>query len=492
MKNIFLIFILIVSMVWLEVSSQPSSMIDFSKAEKGEAFSAGEGSSLKMHDSKAFKHPLSNLPQANLIDFSVGFAFFKKLWVSSPSTTTASDGLGPLYNARSCIACHIGLGRGHPPLAASSDKGVLGYPSVSMMLRLSIPPQTKAEYALLKSHKVNSFPDPVYGGQLQGVAVRGLSAEGQINIDYKERVIELVGGEKITLRVPRYSIIDKGYGKLHTELMMSPRVAPSLIGMGLLSAISEQDIQLRSDPDDVNKDGISGRVNQVWSVEYKRIMLGRYGYKAGMPTLNAQNQDAFHNDLGLSTALGQEPWGDCTTQQTLCRRAPHGNDPQFDFLEVPTLATDAVLFFVENIAVPKRHYANDSQVLAGKHLFHKIGCISCHQPQYKTQKIIGKPALSEQIIWPYTDLLLHDMGEELADHRPEGRATGREWRTAPLWGIGLTQTVNKKAMFLHDGRAKTVQEAILWHGGEAQVARDRFITLSKIERKQLLIFLGAL
>lgn len=474
------------------IAEPKAKPIDFSKAEQGEAFPAGKGSMIKALDAKAFKHPLRNLPKSSLIDYSVGFAFFKKLWVSSPTATTASDGLGPLYNARSCIACHPGGGRGHPSTPYSATNKTAEYNSVSMFLRLSIPAQNEADKALLTSHKTNIIPDPIYGGQLQSFAVRGQSAEARLRLSYRDKKVELAGGEVVSLRHPSYSIDQLAYGKTHPQLMISPRVAPPVIGLGLLNVIAEQDILQLADPDDANKDGISGKPNQVWSKEYQRVMLGRFGYKAGQPTLNAQNQDAFNNDLGLSTVLGRDPWGDCTEKQMICRQSPHGDDPQFDHLEVPRLGTDALLYFIEHLSVPKRRHANDKTVLAGKQLFYHIGCTGCHKPSYTTPTIKQKPALSKQLIWPYTDLLLHDMGEGLADHRPEGDANGREWRTSPLWGIGLTKTVDKKAMYLHDGRARTLQEAILWHDGEAQAARNRFVALNKAQREQLLKFLGAL
>ena len=462
----------------------PLPALDFSKAEIREAFSAGDATTRKPVDHKIFTHPSANMAHEKKLDFFVGFGFFRKLWVTAPSATTASDGLGPLYNARSCQLCHVRDGRGHPP--------DIGDSAVSMFLRLSIPPQTAQDKALLKAHKVNIIPDPVYGGQLQNIAIPGQKAEGKIQVKYDDVKITYADGEQVILRKPTYSVQELGYGKMHDDIMLSPRIAPAMIGLGLLEAISEKDILSLVDIDDRNKDGISGKANQVWSHKFNQVMLGRFGYKAGQASIDDQNQDAFFGDIGLSVPFHKQGWGDCTAQQSICRKTPDGGNPQYNHLEAPKQVTDTLELYSRNLAVPLRRDVNDSEVLSGKKYFYQSGCIACHQPKYKTAKLPQQPEQSEQLIWPYTDLLLHDMGEGLADHRPEGDATGSEWKTAPLWGIGLARTVSKRAMFLHDGRARSIEEAILWHGGEAEAAKQRFMGMNKTQRQQLLVFLGSL
>ena len=273
---------------------------------------------------------------------------------------------------------------------------------------------------------------------------------------------------------------------------MSPRIAPPLIGLGLLEAVAEEDILALADPDDSDGDGISGRPNRAWSAREKQATLGRFGWKAGSPTVDDQSQEAFFGDIGISVPNHPDGAGECTERQPSCKQAPSGNSPQYDNLEAHRTVTDLVAFYARHLAVPARRNHDDPQVLAGKKLFYEIGCTGCHTPKHVTADVPDQPELSNQMIWPYSDLLLHDMGEGLADKRPEGIANGREWRTPPLWGIGLTEVVNGHSNYLHDGRARNLLEAILWHGGEASSARDAVTRLSRTEREQLLRFVESL
>jgi CxxC motif-containing protein (DUF1111 family) len=270
--------------------------------------------------------------------------------------------------------------------------------------------------------------------------------------------------------------------------MLSPRVAPPMIGVGLLEAVSEADILAWADPDDANGDGISGRPNRVWNDVRQQPQLGRFGWKAGEPTIAQQSAHAFAGDVGISSPLARDPWGDCTEREADCRGAPHGVDADNEFEVTPEMF-ELLVFYSRNLAVPARRKVGDRQVLEGKRLFYQSGCAACHRPKYVTRRDPAMPEQSHQLIWPYTDMLLHDMGEGLADGRPEGLASGSEWRTAPLWGIGLTQTVSGHTNLLHDGRARNALEAILWHGGEAEAARQRVVAMSKAEREALLAFL---
>ncbi len=258
-----------------------------------------------------------------------------------------------------------------------------------------------------------------------------------------------------------------------------------MIGLGLLEAIPESALLAHADPDDRNGDGISGRPNRVYDQATGKTVMGRFGWKAGQPTLNQQNADAFFNDMGLSTRLFNGT--SCTERQQECRALPDGGE-----LEVSDNILAQVLFYTRNLGVPARRNVDDPQVLTGKGLFHQAGCQRCHVPAFTTSAEAAEPELANQLIRPYTDLLLHDMGEGLADGRPEFEATGSEWRTPPLWGIGLTETVSGHTQFLHDGRARNLLEAILWHGGEAEQAKQTVLGFDQAERQALLAFLESL
>ncbi len=456
---------------------------DFIHPEKFEDKPGGAATVRARATTDAFSTPSANLTNAEVSDFNLGNGLFTKLWVSAPASTLASDGLGPLYNARGCQNCHLKDGRGHPPADAKDS-------AVSMFLRVSIP-----DPSALKSEIegfLSTLPDPVYGGQLQDFATAGQKAEYRLGIHYDEIEIALAGGEVALLRAPTYTAEDLGYGPLASGAMVSPRVAPQMIGLGLLEAIPAADILANVDEDDTDGDGISGRASIVMSGEFGKPMLGRFGWKAGQPTVREQSAAAFSGDMGLSTSLHPDPWGDCTAAQPDCRSAPDGSTGNDDGLEVSAQAMDLVTFYSQNLGVPARRDLADPQVLAGKVQFYDAGCASCHTPKFVTSRLTTKGAQSFQLIWPFTDLLLHDMGEGLADHRPEGRASGSEWRTPPLWGIGLTETVGGVGFYLHDGRARTLLEAILWHGGEAQTAREHVTNLPPTDRAALIRYLESL
>ncbi|MEL6288781.1 MAG: di-heme oxidoredictase family protein [Pseudomonadota bacterium] len=440
---------------------------------------------LKRFNRNAFSAPSGNLSFSRLLDFKIGNAIFRKLWVSSPASTASSDGLGPLYNARSCQRCHLKDGRGHPPAHAGDD-------AVSMLVRLSVPPLTEDERALLASGKVAVLPEPTYGRQLQDLAVQGHGREARVSLSYETHQVTLAEGEVVTLRKPRIALDELGYGALRDDTMMSLRVAQPMIGLGLLEAIPDADILARADPEDADGDGISGRPNRVWSNARNSLALGRFGWKAGQPTLRSQTASAFAGDMGLSSSIDDATAGDCTPRQTRCQSAPDGRDPD-GRPEVRDALFDLTVFYVSNLGVPPRRNMGAPDVQAGGKLFREIGCAACHTPRHTTGAAPPRGKhLADQVIYPYTDLLLHDMGEGLADGRPEAQASGREWRTPPLWGIGLTQTVSGHTFFLHDGRARNLTEAILWHGGEAQRSRDAFAALPARDRARLLAFLGSL
>lgn len=456
---------------------------DFDAPEPFESLSAGAATVRARSDRDAFSQFSANMPATGEMAFKLGNALFRKTWVAAPASTLASDGLGPYYNARACQDCHVKDGRGHAPDGPEDSR-------LSMFLRLSVPGGPTPDGI---EDWLATQPDPVYGGQLQDLAAPGQTAEGRMDLRYDEVPVTLADGTVVSLRAPIYSIAAFGPVPLTDGLLVSPRVAPQMIGLGLLEAIPAADILALTDPEDADGDGVSGRAQIVPSAEFGVPMLGRFGLKAGAPTVREQSAAAFAGDMGLSTVLFPDPWGDCTAAQTDCRAAPHGAEPgQRDGLEVDIESLDLVTFYARNLGVPERRRVDDAVVLRGKAAFYRLNCQSCHQPKFVTHRLNGQPEQSFQLIWPYTDLLLHDMGPGLADNRPEGRASGSEWKTPPLWGIGLTKAVSGHTQFLHDGRARTLLEAILWHGGEAQAARDGVVALDAADRTALIAFLESL
>ncbi|MBB3992807.1 CxxC motif-containing protein (DUF1111 family) [Sulfitobacter undariae] len=456
---------------------------DFSKPQRFEDKPAGAATVRARDDADAFSQSSGNITFEDELNFKVGNGLFRKIWVSAPSSTLASDGLGPLFNARSCQRCHIKDGRGHPPENAD-DK------AISMFLRISIPGTTQDAIPQIEDY-LATLPDPTYGTQLQDFAIQGYPAEYKLGITYREEVVQLADGTEVSLRHPTYSADDLGYGPLHPDAMLSPRVAPQMIGMGLLEAIPAADILAGADPEDADGDGISGRANIVWSTVLDKPMLGRFGLKAGNPTVLEQSAAAFVGDIGISNPIFTAGAGECTDLQADCQAAIHGDGDAREF-EIDAVGLDLVAFYSRNLGVPARRGVDDPKVLQGKKVFYETGCTACHTPNFVTNRLNDQPEQSFQLIWPYTDMLLHDMGPDLADNRPEARATGREWRTPPLWGIGLTEQVSGHTYFLHDGRARSLLEAVLWHGGEAQDQRDKVIDLPTKEREALIAYLESL
>lgn len=440
-------------------------------------------------DRHSFLHASPMLSPEQGLDFRVGQAIFEKIWVFSPSSTTASDGLGPLYHARSCHRCHVRNGRGQ--VTSPVIHGGNASSPVSLILRLSIPALNAKDKALLSSGIAGVIPEPTYGTQLQTFAYPGGKSEAQIRIHYTRKAV-LVGDESIELLQPDYRISSLAYGPLHEQVQISPRIAPPVIGLGLLEAIAAEDLVALSDPNDDNRDGISGKLNWVWNIEQQTQAIGRFGWKAGQPTLKQQNAAALNKDIGISSRLYPYPAGDCTDLQSECHQQSHGTSDIHDGQEASENMVAHLLYYTRFIAVPPRRNSNKPNVLAGQKLFHQAGCAACHHPSFLLPENTEVAQFSAQHIWPYTDLLLHDMGEALADHRPEFSANGREWRTPPLWGIGLTRMLGEGTFFLHDGRARTLLEAILWHGGEAEAAKQTVLHFSQTQRTQLIEFLESL
>lgn len=448
-----------------------------------EMLPGGDATVAVRSDANAFSQVSANILPERELDFIVGNALFRRLWEAAPSDQGASDGLGPLYNALSCEACHIKDGRGHLPLGSEDN-------AVSLLLRIAIPGEVEGAAAQIDGY-FGTQPDPTYGAQLQDFAVAGQVAEAELSVTYVEHVVTLADGLQVTLRRPSFELERLGYGALHRDAVLSPRIAPQMIGLGLLEAIPAADILALADPEDTDQDGVSGRPNIVWSKVHDQPMLGRFGLKAGVATLLEQSAAAFAADMGISSPLLAAAAGDCTIAQVACLAAPHG-DRDVRVHEIDGIGLELVTFYSRNLAVPARRNAQSAEVLRGRDLFHDTGCAACHTPSFVTHRLEDQPEQSFQQIWPYTDLLLHDMGLDLADNSPEARASGREWRTPPLWGIGLTEQVTKHRAFLHDGRARSLLEAVLWHGGEAAAQRDRVIALPTADRIALIAFLESL
>lgn len=415
--------------------------------------------------SHAFSTPAPNLSPAAFEKHLDGDREFEAAFVTAPAVV--NPGLGPIYNNISCINCHSRDGRGRPPRVDEKF--------VSMLFRLSLP---KPEDAMDGQPPT---PVPGFGTQLNNRAIVNASPEGKVKIDYTEQTLTTEDGTRVHLRYPNYTFTDT-YQPLPKEVEVSPRVAPAVFGLGLLEAIPENVILAYADEADVDGDGISGKPNYVWDVVEQRYNFGRFGWKANQPTLLQQVAAAYHDDMGITTSLFMTENSAGQPQLTAHSATP----------EVSDEILDVVTFYVQTLAVPARRNVDDPQVKQGEKLFAKAQCASCHVPTLRTSVLAGVPSVSNQTIHPYTDLLLHDMGPELADNRPDFHASGREWRTPPLWGIGLVKRVNGHTNFLHDGRARNLMEAILWHGGEAEVSRKTVELMSKTERDALIAFLESL
>jgi CxxC motif-containing protein (DUF1111 family) len=431
-------------------------------------FAARGGDPLVVNDAgrEAFSRPLGGLTESERERFFRGRSLFNQSWVVAPAKDDQVDGLGPLYNRLACVSCHARNGRGLPP--ERPDERMQ-----SMLVRLSV--------AGPDGHG-GPRPHPAYGDQFNEEGVPGVAGEGRVSLHWVEVVHRLPDGERIRLRRPQLVFSELAYGPMG-RVLTSPRVGQQVVGMGLLDAVPAEVLEAMANAP--KADGVKGRVNRAWNPEGGRAEAGRFGYKANMPSLRAQIAGAFLGDLGITSAL--HPDENCSPTQIACRKAPTGGRPELGADQL-----DDVEFYLAHLAVPARRGADSPAVRRGEVLFAAAGCSQCHRPSLNTGPSPRFPRLALKTIAPYTDLLIHDMGAGLADGRPDFLASGREWRTPPLWGIGLTATISETARYLHDGRARSLGEAILWHGGEAKVARRRFARLGRAEREDLLVFLKSL
>lgn len=413
---------------------------------------------------EAFTQPLDNLDPRSLGRFFSGDTVFNANWVNASSTVQGRDGLGPLFNARSCSACHFKDGRGAPP---TSNKDSLGF-----VFRLSIP---------LGEKNQGPTPHPIYGGQLSPYVVQEARSEAAFTVSYQEIEGTYPDGSKFRIQKPVYRFFDWNYGDPN-EFQFSPRVAPSVFGLGLLESIPEDSLLARVDESDRDSDGISGRPNWVWSASSQSKTLGRFGWKANKSSLRDQSAAAFQGDIGITSHLF--PSENHTDAQPNLDSLPSGGEPELNPDDL-----DDVVFYLRTLAPPASRFEDENSFRNGLETFSMIGCAQCHTPEHRTGDVSDIRALSHQTIYPFTDLLLHDMGEGLGDDRADFDATGNEWRTPPLWGLGLIPKVNGHSRLLHDGRARSIEEAILWHSGEAESSRQAFMNLAKAKRDSLIEFI---
>ncbi len=459
----------------------------------------GGDTGISISSAESYSKPSSNLTASRKGHFFIGNAFFRQPWVIAPASTDSRDGLGALFNVAACQSCHVKDGRGHAPMTSDDDAD-------SLLIRLAMPATTDEQRQQLQNSLIEKVVHPMYGGQLQDRGIQGVPAEARIAVQWVDKPVTFADGHIETLRAPTFNLTKPGYGAFDDDLMVSPRVALPMIGLGLLEQIPDEAIKKQAVDNKNRTNGdISGKFNWVMDPQTGKAALGRFGWKAGQTKLITQNQSAFNEDMGLTSNI--RPHESCMPTQTACMNATTGADEQGNGkspVEVNDEVAKFVEFYTRNLAVPHRRNADDKLVLAGKKRFYDMGCQSCHTPRYQLPKTDDDHLEQHgQVIYPYTDLLLHDMGDDLADRTIAGKlpakdiqveflANSYEWRTPALWGVGLAQTVDPQATFLHDGRARTLMEAVLWHGGEAQKQQQKVLKLDKQGRTELNAFLQSL
>lgn len=457
MKKLKIIGLLAV-LVLLMVKCQKSS--EFPVTQYNDQLSGGSETVFDA-TSHAFSNMFPYLTGYDIQVHQLGDFTFGQTFVTAPAII--HSGLGPVFNNNACTNCHHNDGIGLPTAGDAQS---------SLLIRISIP-------------GVDNHGGPVaapdYGLQVQDKAVFGRVPEAKVNITYVNQVLAFADGEQYQLRTPTYTLTNL-YAPLPAGYLLSPRLAPPMIGLGLLEAIPESEIVANQDPNDANGDGIKGHPNYVWDSVSHSTKIGRFGWKANTATILEQVASALNQDMGITTSAlsGESSFGQSQYDGL-------NDDP-----ELPDSLLNALKFYAQTLAVPARRGTTDPTVQRGEALFISMKCVNCHKQTFTTGVDVARPYMSNQVIHPYTDLLLHDMGDGLADNRPDFKANGREWRTAPLWGLGLYTTVNNPGFFLHDGRARTIVEAIMWHGGEAQSSKTNFANLSPADRAAVLKFLQSL
>lgn len=411
--------------------------------------------------SKAFTHAVSGLSERDMLVHEIGDQAFEQTFVSAGSELFA--GLGPVFNNVSCISCHHNDGKGTPTAGQSTS---------SLLFRISLPGQDVHGAPL---------PAPGFGLQLQDQALFGIRPEVRMQISYTDVEVTYPDGTLVMLRHPAYEVKDP-YIPLPAAYDLSARMAPPVFGVGLLENIPEATILSFVDDGDANSDGITGKANYIFDSTTNKNILGRFGFKANASTIIFQVATAYQQDMGVTSYVQPQESSGGQLQ----------DDKKKDEPELPDSIVNAAAFYVKTLAVPARRNVNDPDNKKGEQLFVQINCTGCHKPTVKTGTDLNFPQLSNQRIHPYTDMLVHDMGNGLADNRADYMASGSEWRTTPLWGIGLFEKTNGIPFYLHDGRARTLEEAILWHDGEAKKSKEAFMNLEKADREKVIRFLKSL
>lgn len=468
-----------------------------------EHLAAGDATVLSDKPSAFEEHSANMLDVARIKSFNLGNDFFQNPWVEHKASTQSRDGLGPFFNNNACQDCHIRDGRGH---AANVNFGEIGHDFSSLLIRSSKSVVSVEDMDDILASLIANVPDSSVGGQLQHNANSGIPKEVELGLEYTKEIIRFEDGTRVELRKPIWHMTSlyEGYD-FDSDTVFSARVAAPMIGLGMLELLRETTILEYEDKDDANKDGISGKANYVWDVEAGKVRLGRFGWKAGQPSVRQQAAGAFLGDMGLTNEIFPEE--NCLSHQTECLDAENGNGDQtgtYNY-EVASTILNNVVFYSQNLGVPVRRNAYSSQVKKGKALFMEANCQACHRESYQTPASSIMREQSSQTIYPYTDMLLHDMGEDLADFTVNNEvpqnasevlveflASATEWRTPPLWGLGMTKRVDPEASFLHDGRARTIMEAVLWHGGEAEKAKLHVLKFNEQQQADFLAFLNDL
>jgi CxxC motif-containing protein (DUF1111 family) len=443
-----------------------------------EALSAGVFTVARF-DEHAFDQAPAVLPYKELQRFLRGRHHFNQRWVQFPSIG-GDWGLGPTFITNKCVSCHVRAGRGSPPESPDEQP-------MALLVRVSLPGQTEHG---------GPVPHPHYGTQIQNQGLMGqdrddtflgdrVPPEAEVFVDWEHSEVVLADGEKVQLRRPKLRWGKLWFGPIGEDTLISLRLAQPIHGLGLLEAVPEETILAIAEAQ--KELGYNGRPNRVRDDIGNTTALGRFGWKANVPSVQQQIAAAFADDLGVTSSLYPEM--NCPPVQVDCAGQPPGNQPELidsDWLELT--------FWEQALAVPARRNVSNPQFERGAALFREAQCAVCHVPELHTAATVPHlPQLANQKVRAYTDLLLHDMGEGLADGRPDFEAGGRDWRTQPLWGLGLAEVVlGAEPRFLHDGRARSVTEAILWHGGEAQAAREAFRTMPRADREALLFYLNSI
>ena len=435
---------------------------------------------------EVYKQPVAGLTPKQMQVFLKGERVFTNFWMavnnpviplvwdlSQPGPAGGEWGLGPMFLATNCASCHLNAGRGR----ALDNSGSL---AIQHVLRISVPGE---------GPHGSPKPDPNYGTEIQmfdtitrkDPEVR--AGEGEVYIDWSAKAFTFPDGETLELRQPKVRVDKLNFGPLADGVMLSLRNSQAMVGMGYLEAISDKDILQVAQQQKAQ--GLNGRPNYVRDDINNKQAMGRFGWKANQPSIRQQIASAFGSDIGVTSSV--YPFTNCTPVQHECLAAIRAPKP-----ELRPDMWDAITFWTQALETPERRDVDKPEVKRGEALFVSSGCALCHVPEWRTGKYAAVPSISNQRIRPYTDLLLHDMGPDLADGRPDFKASGSDWRTPPLWGIGLSKQVSASTSFLHDGRARNLLEAVVWHGGEAQASRDKFTALPVEQRKDLITFLESL